>query len=299
MDSVQLSDAGSEAIASGSVRFSFGSTDASFVAHIERLLPFEFKYHVRPASSRRLAGNTSVSPEKPFHTIKTGVDLALKEHDARWYERFPMAKGKNHIPGKKRVPSDLVMTPTLALYWFLGDGYTEWTRQATATTGSCVVLGLCTNDFTQEDVQRLVDMLKAADPEMSFHAQNVTGVLVDVDPETGRERSRRRQIVSTAKSSSIRAFQKYIGACPPDLVKEMGYKWKVPTAQALPLYRDRDDYDEICEQIFMMSEMGDSDKAIARTLTDMGFPTARNKAAWADTTVALLRRRLGLRALVV
>lgn len=66
--------------------------------------------------------------------------VELADQRRRWYPN-----------GKKQVPLDLVLTPTTLLHWFCGDG------KGGDAKGT---LGLCTDSFSQRDVEFLIERLK-------------------------------------------------------------------------------------------------------------------------------------------
>jgi hypothetical protein len=230
VEGLLLSDAGLYKLPSGAVRFQFGSEWASFAAHIERILPFDFRANTRPAYTKRVAGATKPSRCKAFHVLASPVDLSLSQYDERWYDRVAGGRGLKH------VPANIELTPTIVLYWFLGDGSTYWLREENRSLckrtrrpvlragGSSVTLKLHTNSFTDEDVERLIALLRSCHPEMQFGIERT----VEGYP-----------VICTSRSDSVRAFFEYIGECPSELEADMAYKWKIPTAQKLPLYGQR------------------------------------------------------------
>src|SRR4051794_32514919 len=125
VEGLLLSDAGlwrRRAVHTSSVRFQFGSVALPFVQYVQKSLPFPTHLNTRPGYSKRVAGSFKASACRPFFTIASPLDLALLSYDERWYVRSFDDKGV------KRVPEDLVLTPTVVLFWFLGDGSTAWIR---------------------------------------------------------------------------------------------------------------------------------------------------------------------------
>jgi LAGLIDADG DNA endonuclease family len=185
IEGLLMSDAGLYKSPSGSVRMQFGSEWVSFTAHVAQVLPFDFGTYTRPAYTKRIAGNPKPSRCKPFHTIASPVDRSLLSYDVRWYDRVPGGRGVKH------VPSNIELTPTMLLYWFLGDGSTRWLKQETPTTGSCVQLRFHTNSFADEDVQTLIVQLASSCRGMRFII----------------ERSAQgHPIISSSTSDAVRAF---------------------------------------------------------------------------------------------
>ena len=100
--------------------------------------------------------------------------------------------------GKKIVPQDLVMTPTMALHWFIGDGCLSCRGDGRPR----IVLN--TQGFTNGDIDRLV------------------GMLVDNRIKAKRHVANRVIYIGTKASP---AFLDYIGPCPPEVYNIYGYKF--------------------------------------------------------------------------
>jgi hypothetical protein len=274
IEGLLLSDGGLEKIPSGSVRFRFGSEWASFAAHVAQILPFDFGTHTVPAYTERIAGSPKSSHCKPFHALASPVDRTLLSYDDRWYDRVPGG------PGVKHVPKEIELTPTVALYWFLGDGSTRWLKEKTPTAGSCVSLRFHTNGFADEDVERLIAKLESSYAGMRF---------------TVERSAQGHPIIGSSAGDAVRAFFEYVGSCPPELQSDMGYKWKIPTAQKLSHYGERPHDNKLFARIRDLARQGHDDRSIARILTEEGYPTARNKRRWHGRTVMLIRRNINIR----
>jgi hypothetical protein len=91
--------------------------------------------HHKPSwiGNRRLPGGR-------YLALRSLNYVELAEQRRRWYPA-----------GGKRVPRDLVLTPSALLHWFCGDGK-GGDRKGT--------LGFCTDDFPKEDVEFLVERLQ-------------------------------------------------------------------------------------------------------------------------------------------
>ena len=274
MEGLLLSDAGlwrRSSVHTESVHFYFGSVFLAFAQYIRALLPLVMRLSTRPEHNKNVAANTKSSRCQAFHTVTSLVDRGLLEYDRRWYVLGP--DGKRF----KRVPEDLVLTPRVALFWFLGDGSTSWIKRPSRS--KLVKLQLHTNSFLDQDVARLIAQLRLADPAMQFNL--------------GRSAQRGPLIVSS-RSDTVRGFFRYIDLPPKELHGCPGLlgKWKIPTAEKLVHYGDRPGDSELLQLVESLVQKGWSDKAIAREFTARGFPTARNRPAWSDSAVKLIRRRL-------
>ena len=122
--------------------------------------------------------------------------------DKRWLKRiytnqlttkqsklFSDLHKKWYLKNKKEVPSDLRLTPTSLLHWFLGDGYENKTS-----------INLCTESFSDDSIQYLLAELK----KINIVANCTT---------------RRRIYVSNKYHLE---FLKIIGKCPTQC---FDYKW--------------------------------------------------------------------------
>ncbi len=80
----------------------------------------------------------------------------------RWYTGGRYTRDSLHgdrwTNAKKVVPEDLVLTPILLSYWFMGDGSSSFDLRR---NGSTVYAGFSTCDFSEEDNTKLAAMLNA------------------------------------------------------------------------------------------------------------------------------------------
>ena len=113
IEDLLLSDAGlwrRTSVHTSSVRFQFGSVAELLVEYVQKVLPLPWCMHTRKAHVKHVAGSAKVSECRPFHLIATPVDRSFLIYDQRWYKRNSDNKGI------KRVPVDLVPTPTVVLF---------------------------------------------------------------------------------------------------------------------------------------------------------------------------------------
>ncbi len=114
--------------------------------------------------------------------IRTLSDWYFKEQRERWYPE-----------GKKIVPKDIKLTREMLTQWFMGDGSAGIYAH---TTNVC----LCTNSFSKEDLDFLIEKLKELNIESRANKQSI--------------------LVISKKSH--KTFFEHLGICPIDCFK---YKW--------------------------------------------------------------------------
>jgi dimeric dUTPase (all-alpha-NTP-PPase superfamily) len=115
----------------------------------------------------------------------------LKKYDERWYDNG----------GIKHIPYDFKITPTVLLYWYLGDGSFN-TNNKTVRFSTCC--------FNQNDIILLIEQLKHLGLYSYITARNEIFL----------------------KTQSTNAFFEIIGCCP---VKCFEYKWN--KEKKLPSHR--------------------------------------------------------------
>jgi hypothetical protein len=166
--------------------------------------------------------------------------LALTSFYERWY-----------WDGHKVVPLDLVITPTLARFWFYGDGSSTWTGHRKNN----VVVTLCTDSFTTDECEFLRDQWLKVCPSVRF---SITS-------------NHRLRLYSQA---SISAFLDFMGQ--PEL-SCFAYKWKRPLALASGGLEARL---VAMDQIKSMRATGLSYNRIAATLIENGVVNSRGRINW-------------------
>lgn len=170
------------------------SVTSSFLKNVSDSLPFTFRTENRPATTRDIKG-TNCETQQAWR-IETLTDLSLTPIYERWYPGG----------GKKIVPTDIVLTPTVVKYWFYGDGSTSYIAYGD-TPDAYVKMMLYTNGFTFDDCRMLASQLAALGLPLSVCS------------------NRSNPILTTTKVSTIHAFFDYIGECDVD---GFAYKWKRP-----------------------------------------------------------------------
>lgn len=104
--------------------------------------------------------------------------------------------------GIKVIPKALVLTPTMCLHWFLGDG------GLTAYHGGYKPLvKLSTYCFHKNDLERVMKQLSAFKPRLCYQQKQM-------DPGYGY-----KMILELE-------FLDYIGKCPHEIEQDYGYKWR-------------------------------------------------------------------------
>jgi hypothetical protein len=170
-----------------------------FAIHLSDLLPFDNRIGETPAHKAIICGR--MCDCKRSYRVETVADLTLEDLRQKWYP-----------DGKKIIPSDLVISPIVAKYWFYGDGSTVVTHCERKTHG--VNLSLCTQGFTCDECDFLSRLLWQEIGAV-FH---VYGYLNDYgNIQCG---------LMCCKKGGVNAFLDYIGDCH---VRSFWHKWKRPT----------------------------------------------------------------------
>ncbi|MBW2560189.1 MAG: helix-turn-helix domain-containing protein [Deltaproteobacteria bacterium] len=122
-----------------------------------------------------------------------GYRFATRDYD------FLLAIRHRWYPdGKKIVPRDIVLTPTVVFHWYKGDGCLG------SSKGQRSFITLATCGFKKNDVEFLISLLA----DLGFHSTCTKNKSI--------------YIVTT----DTLAFLEYIGPCPSDLERPYGHKWR-------------------------------------------------------------------------
>lgn len=144
-------------------------------------------------------------------TFRTQSSNKLLEFYKRWYP-----SNNNY---KKIVPTDLILTPTMILNWFLDDGSSTWRDRDGEICKSRnnasypqktkqVIVSFCSESFTKEENEFLCNQIK------NF---GINASVIKTSGGTGWR-------ISIGQSSTNDFFN-LIGECP---VPSLAYKWKRP-----------------------------------------------------------------------
>jgi len=118
------------------------------------------------------------------------------------YADFLPLRKRWYPDGKKIVPRDIILTPSVCLNWYIGDG--SLMRNARGRTR----IKLCTDGFPKSDVLFLIEKLRNLGIEASYWKScNRIGI----------------------SANYTKKFIDYIGACPGEIYKDYGYKWLMNT----------------------------------------------------------------------
>lgn len=157
---------------------------------------FKDKWEDRVKSGNRLLNGKRFS----HFQMRSLTHKKLMPIYKKWYP-----ESNNFI---KVVPSDIPMTKTVLLHWFLDDGYSSLRKRKDCNQKKKqVVLGLCSECFSKEDQQMLCDKMKdrwglIANP---CYCHNGTGYMIKIS------------------QSQAPKFFDIIGPPP---VPSLAYKWK-------------------------------------------------------------------------
>jgi len=180
------------------------SKQLDYTVHVASLLTKSSE----PKISSYIQTITAKNKTKTYQSwvFRTQSDDSLSRYYERWYPQ-----DKNFV---KTIPSDLMLTPRIVLYWFMDDGSTtfrnrnrEYVNTKWSQKTQQVVLTFCSESFTKAENEFLVSQLQ------SF---GLSAVVRKCNSGSGS----RIQI----NQSSTRDFFDLIGECP---VESMKYKWKL------------------------------------------------------------------------
>ena len=164
-----------------------GSSFREFVYHVRErlsLLGFIFYPNIREQYQENRGGCV-------------GYHISTRTHNSFDEERkqFFVEQRKRWYPeGKKIVPKDIILSPLVCLYWYLGDGGLHYCHNKYKG------IRLCTNGFTPYDREHIRDLLS----QLGFRSYVEKKGVVGLSPIPSRE------------------FLKYIGKNP---VMCYDYKW--------------------------------------------------------------------------
>jgi len=189
LDGTLLGDGGLYSSASDiSACYHVGQKHMSYVTYVEALL---CRFGIR-RSGQILAmrdHSASVNTVKAF-LYQSRMYRELREQRERWYPH-----------GKKRVPTDVRLTPLSIRTWFLEDGCLH--RRKDSKTLSVI---LCTHGFSDDGREMLADALRARLGTKHVHI-NKPGV------------------IRFARSEVVRSFFEYIAPLPRALAQDYAYKY--------------------------------------------------------------------------
>lgn len=139
---------------------------------------------------------------KGYRTEKGGIGFPAKTYS---YPELMDIRKKWYPNGKKIVPEDIRLTPTVVKHWYYGDG---WFSDSRGILGS---IGFATNGFTFEDVELLIKKLRKIDMKATIACDESGGYTIRI-----------------AETYSVRNFFTYIGSCDKEIANIYGYKFISP-----------------------------------------------------------------------
>jgi len=156
-------------------------------------------YLIWLAKTLRILGLNS-RDNSVYESIGRGYSTNL----SYWYQshRFPELSDlhKRWYPdGKKKVPKNIELTPTVCRHWYIGDGSLNKSFPALYIT-------LSTQSFTATEVDGLIKMLNE----------------IGVGAKQGKHPN--GAVIVMGKEAAT-AFLNYIGQCPKKIEHVYGYKW--------------------------------------------------------------------------
>lgn len=140
----------------------------------------------------------------PRHNKGSFGTVQYDYHSKRYPEMYDLYK-RWYPNGKKAVPRDIQLTPTVCRHWYIGDGCCFTKRKAHHSLN----LSISTMGFSWEDVRFLQSLLEPVVPGTMISRQDGKPVL-------------------RFPKQAAPAFLAYIGPCPEGLEEVYGYKWGLP-----------------------------------------------------------------------
>lgn len=143
------------------------------------------------------------SANTPWGTVYMGRTWTYRDL-VKLQERF-------YPNGKKIVPTDIELTPTILKHWYIGDGCFYTRKRGNYHEKS---ITMATNGFTYDEVEFLTDEL------------NKLGIKANLNHSQG-------YTIVVYKKSAIQKFFNYIGDCPEEIKQIYGYKFPIEEQRAL------------------------------------------------------------------
>ena len=185
IDGILLSD-GSIRMRGRTPEISLGNIQKDWIEDVRRILhPMIFCYW--ETAPRTIMIKDRIVNCRRFYSIRSHVDGALHNFVRRWL-----------INGKKIIPEDLIITPTVLKYWFYGDG-------STSRRGNTISLTLCTECFTVSECEAL-----------KIKIYDAVGVKMNIG---------KNKRLTISKKDSVKHLLDFMGT---SILECFDYKWKRP-----------------------------------------------------------------------
>jgi hypothetical protein len=205
IDGEMLGD-GSLAMSEKNARFTYGTINREWTDYLrEALSEIEMSIVRTQPETRTVDEDGKVSHRQEKYVWETLVHTGLTEQRKRWYP-----------DGKKIVPRDLVLTPTVLLHWYIGDGSVK----KPGPKSEKQEIFLHSNCFNDNDIDFLIEKLAGLGIEARANRTSPT------------KSGQKLRIVN----SSIPRFFNVIGQCPvPSYQKKWDLKDEYFLCEEYPL----------------------------------------------------------------
>lgn len=197
-----LGDGGIYPHSHSSATYKHGSSQLGFLQ--DYIMPSLSQFGIEQSGPIR--SQISVYTKRPVYLYTSRAYRELLALQRRWY-RPSNKKGRRF---EKHVPEDLVLTPTVLLNWFIGDGSIRQSSWRTSLSG----LTFFTNSFAMGEVELLCDKLC----KLGLRAK-----LYKI-----KNHGKRQPTIVFTDIGTIKHFFEIIGSCPEAARPYYQYKWPDP-----------------------------------------------------------------------
>lgn len=190
-----LSDGGIyKATKGNTARIQITNIQKQFCDYALNTLPFGGKVRLSRTKQQSIINGYNCTIQDTY-CFYSKADLYLEDLHSKWY--------KDKI---KVIPEDFSLDSTQVLIWFLGDGYSHLTG---IYHKRYVNIGLCVNNFSLEEITKLINLFAE----------------IDIEFRVAKANKGTKYVMCIYKKQSIDNFYNYIEKCPEEL-SSFQYKWK-------------------------------------------------------------------------
>ena len=126
-------------------------------------------------------------------------------YHSRYYPELRRLREEWYPGGKKHVPREIALSPSVVRTWFIEDGYFGQTKDSAFGR-----IQFATNGFSKEETERLAAQLRTEINDCRVH--------VNKGYPSGHT-------IVFSKAETVKKFFAYLGPCPLELCNIYGYKW--------------------------------------------------------------------------
>ncbi len=188
--------------------FSLKSKYPEYLEYVSNQLRRE-KMITKPISINNKEGKVIIHNKEyiqpSIYALNTIAHRDIEHFHRRWYRPATEEDYEQGLSEKRRfvkiIPTDIVLTKDVLLYWFIDDGYITFRNNG--RLGGAI--GLSTMGFDINNINKLREKL------ILLGIENII---------TGDGR------ILITKKEPIEIFYNLIGDCPPEIYNIYGYKWR-------------------------------------------------------------------------